>query len=117
MFFFHLNLTVNRCESLIFNVGLKFGVRVAEDDTISIIQSAVVDGKLGELCENVSYIIGIPSVKQSTTAAPTSTTSKSDGLFLLVVVTDSLIVNVRVVSVWLASNQLFCAEYHSIFKS
>jgi len=54
-------------------------------------------------------------VGQSTTAAPTSTTSKSDGLFL--VVTDSLIVNVRVVSVWLASNQLFCAEYHSIFKA
>lgn len=81
---------------------MKFSVRVAEDDTISVIQSAVVDGKLGELCENVSYIIGIPPVKQSTTAAPTSNTPKSNGLFILV--TDSLIVNVRLVSVWLASN-------------
>ena len=108
MFLFYLNLTVNRCESLIFDVVLKFGIRVAEDDTISIIQSAIVDGKLGELRENVSYIIGIPPVEESTTAAPTSTTPKSDGLFL--VVTDSLIINVRVVSLWLTSNQLFCAK-------
>ena len=88
---------------------LKFGFRVAEDDTVSIIQSVVVDGKLGELRENVSYIIGIPPLKQSTTMAPTSITTKSDGLFL--VVTDNPIVNVGVVSVWLTSNQLFCAFY------
>ena len=97
MFLSHLNLTVNRCGSLIFDLVLKFGVKVAEDDTISIIQSAIVDRKLGELSGNVSYIIGIPPVEQSTTAAPTSTTSKSDGLFL--VVTDSGIIDVGFVSV------------------
>ena len=95
MFVFHLNLILNRCGNLSFDVVLKFGFKVAEDDTISIIQSAIVDGKLGELSENVSHIIGIPPVEQSTTAAPTSTTLKSDGLFL--VVTDSGIINVRVV--------------------
>ncbi|XP_067018977.1 uncharacterized protein [Acropora muricata] len=68
-----------RCESLIFDVVLKFGFRVAEDDTVSMIQSVIVDGKLGGLRENVSYIIGIPPVKQSTTMAPISITTKSDG--------------------------------------
>ena len=93
---------------------LKFGFRVAEDDTVSIIQSVIVDGKLGELRENVSYIIGIPPVKQNTTMAPTSIFTKSDGLFL--VFTDNPIINVRVVSVWLTSNQLFCAEYHILYS-
>lgn len=111
---FYFIFTVNRCESLIFDVVLKFGFRVAEDDTVSIIQSAIVDGKLGELSENVSFIIGIPPVKQVTAMAPTSTTPKSDGLFL--VLTDNLVINTRVVSGWLTVNQLFCAEYHSIFK-
>ena len=60
---------------------LKFGVKVAEDDTISIIQNAIVDGKLGELSVNVSHIIGIPAVEQTTITVPTSTTPKSDGLF------------------------------------
>ena len=82
------HLTVNRCGSLTFDVVLKFGIKVAEDDTISFIQSAGRNGKLGELSVNVSYIIGI--------AAPTSTTPKSGGLFL--VVNNSGIINVRVVS-------------------
>ncbi|XP_074634711.1 uncharacterized protein LOC141893222 isoform X2 [Acropora palmata] len=67
-----------RCGSLIFDVVLKFGTKVAEDDTISFLQSSIVDGKLGELSVNVSYIHGIPPVGQSTTAAPTRTTLKSD---------------------------------------
>ena len=89
---FHLNLTVNRCGSLIFDVVLKFGIKVAEDDTTAIIQNAIVDGKLGELSVNVSPIIGIPPVEQSTTAAvPPSTTPKSDGLFQILI--DSASIN------------------------
>ena len=68
------------CGSLIFDVVLNFSTEVAEDDTISLIQNAIVDGKLGELSVNVSYIIGIPPVKQSITTVPTRTTPKSDGL-------------------------------------
>ena len=60
---------------------LKFGIKVAEDDTISIIQNAIVDGKLGELSVNVSHTIGIPAVEQTTFTVPTSTTPKSGGLF------------------------------------
>ncbi|XP_044180706.1 fibroblast growth factor receptor 3-like [Acropora millepora] len=66
------------CGSLIFDVALKFITEVAEDDTISIIQSAIVDGKLGELNVNVSYIIGIPRFPRTTITTPTSTTPKSD---------------------------------------
>ena len=81
MFLFGLNLSLYRCGSLTFDVVLKFGIKVSEDDTISIIQNAIVDGKLGELSVNVSHIIGIPPVEQSTTTAvPPSTTTKSDGL-------------------------------------
>ena len=86
MLLFHLNLTVNRCGSLIFDVVLKFGNEVAEDDTSAIIQNAIVDAKLGELRVNVSHIIGIPPVGQSATAAvPPSTTPKSDGLFQILI--------------------------------
>ena len=60
---------------------LKFGIKVAEDDTISIIQNAIVDGKLGELSVNVSHTIGIPAVEQTTITVPTSTTPKSNGVF------------------------------------
>ncbi|XP_074634424.1 fibroblast growth factor receptor 3-like isoform X2 [Acropora palmata] len=68
-----------RCGSLIFDLVLKFGTKVAEDDTISFLQSSIVDGKLGELSVNVSYIFGIPPIEQSTTAvASPSTTPKSD---------------------------------------
>ncbi|XP_044180712.1 lachesin-like isoform X4 [Acropora millepora] len=74
-------MIVVRCGSLIFDVVLKFGIKVAEDDTISIIQNAIVDGKLGELSVNVSHTIGIPAVEQTTVTVPTSTTPKSDGLF------------------------------------
>ena len=74
-----------RCESLIFDAVLMFSTEVAEDDTISSIQNAIVDGKLGELSVNVSYIIGIPPVEQTTTAAPTSSTPKSDVLFQILV--------------------------------
>ncbi|XP_067056810.1 fibroblast growth factor receptor 3-like isoform X1 [Acropora muricata] len=70
-------MIVVRCGSLIFDVVLKFGIKVAEDDTISIIQNAIVDGKLGELSVNVSHIIGIPAVGQTTITVPTSTTPKS----------------------------------------
>ncbi|XP_015764605.1 PREDICTED: vascular endothelial growth factor receptor 1-like isoform X2 [Acropora digitifera] len=68
------------CGSLIFDVALKFTTEVAEDDTISIIQSAIVDGKLGEVSVNVSYIIGIPRFPRATytITTPTSTTPKSD---------------------------------------
>ena len=60
-------------------MALRFSTEVAEDEAISTIQSAVVDGKLGELSVNVSYIIGIPPVEQTTITAPTNTTPKSDG--------------------------------------
>ena len=73
---------------------LKFNTEFAEDDTISIIQNAILDGKFGELSLNVSYIIGIPPVEQTTSPAPTSTTPKSDGLFL--VATDCATMNLRV---------------------
>ena len=59
----------------------KFSTVVAEDETFSIIQNAIVDGKLGELSVNVSYIIGIPRFPRTTITAPTGITSKSDGLF------------------------------------
>ena len=59
----------------------KFSSVVAEDETFSIIQNAAANGKLGELSVNVSYDIGIPPVKQTKATAPTSITSKSDGLF------------------------------------
>ena len=88
---FHFNLTVNSCGSLIFDVVLKFGTKVAEDDTISFIQSAIVDGKLGELSGNVSPIIGIPPVERSTfAAAAPSTSPKSDGLFQILIDSGSI---------------------------
>ena len=77
----YLILTVNRCGSLIFDVVLKFGIKVAEDDTISIIQNAIVDGNLGEISVNASYVIGIPPVEQTTITATTSISTKLDGLF------------------------------------
>ena len=94
MFLFRLNLSLYRCGSLIFDVVLKFGTKVAEDDTISFLQSSIVDGKLGELSVNVSHIIGIPPIEQSTTAvASPSTTPKSDGLFQILI--DSGSINLR----------------------
>ena len=84
VFVYNLQFPPNflRCGSLIFDVVIKFSTEFAEDDTISIIQNAIEDGKLGELSVNVSDgIIGIPPVEQSTIAAPTSITSNSDGLF------------------------------------
>ena len=86
----HLNLTVNRCGSLIFDVVLKFGIKVAEDDTISIIQSAIVDGKLGEISVNPLYVIGIPPVEQTTITATTSFTPKLDGLFQIFIGSGSI---------------------------
>ncbi|XP_015769888.1 PREDICTED: fibroblast growth factor receptor 2-like isoform X8 [Acropora digitifera] len=92
------DLIVVRCGSLTFDVVLKFGIKVAEDHTISIIQNAIVDGKLGELSVNVSHIIGIPPVEQSTTTAvPPSTTTKSDEhSFNLIVVGISIGVGVLI---------------------
>ena len=66
MFLFHLSFTVKKCGSLNFHVVLKFTTDVAEDDTISIIQNAIVDGKIGELSVNASCIIGIPRFPQTT---------------------------------------------------
>ena len=61
---------------------LKFSTEVAEDETIYIIQSAIVDGKLGELSVNVSSVIGISApVEQTTTTTLTSIASKSDDVF------------------------------------
>ncbi|XP_015777830.1 PREDICTED: uncharacterized protein LOC107355763 [Acropora digitifera] len=71
--------------SLIFDVVLRFSAEVAEDETISTIQTAIVDGKLGNLSVNVLPIIGIPPVEHTSTTPRTSTTPKSDGLFLIVI--------------------------------
>ena len=91
MFLFHLNFTFNRCGSLIFDVVLRFGIKVAEDDTTTVIQNGIVDGKLGELSGNISPIIGIPPVEQSTfAAAPPSTSPKSDGLFQILIDSGSI---------------------------
>ena len=79
---FLISIFCFRCGSLIFDVVLEFSIKVAEDDTIFIIQSAVRDGKLGELSVDASSITGIPPVAQISTAPPTTTTPKSDGLFL-----------------------------------
>ncbi|XP_068686976.1 tyrosine kinase receptor Cad96Ca-like isoform X2 [Montipora foliosa] len=67
------------CGSLIFVLVLKFNPEIAEDDIISTIKSAAVDGKLGELTVNTSSIIGIPPVilHVSTTTASTTTTPES----------------------------------------
>ena len=49
---------------------------------ISTIHTAIVDEKLGNLSVNVLPFAGIPPVEQTSTAAPTSATPKSGGLFL-----------------------------------
>ena len=66
---------------------LKFSIEVSEDATVSVIQNATANEKLGELRVNVSFIIGIPPVKQTASAALTTTTPKLDGLFLVFTVT------------------------------
>jgi len=72
-------LIQGRCESLIFDAVLVFSTEVVEDDTISKIPNAAVDGKLGELSVNVSYyVIGSPPVKHTTPVAPISINSTSD---------------------------------------
>ena len=79
---------------------LKFKTEVAEDDTISTIQNSIVDGKLGELNVNTSYIIGIPPIikmrvstksAQTITTMPTRTTPKSDGLFQFFILIDGTV--------------------------
>ena len=67
---------------MIFDVVLKFSTELAEDETISTIQTAIVNGKLGDLTVNVSSITGIPPVEQTSAVTPTNTTPKSDGLFV-----------------------------------
>ena len=84
MLLFDLNSRDNfffRCGSLIFDVVFKFSTVVAEDETFSIIQNAAANGKLGALSVTVSYDIGIPPDERTKATAPTSITSKSDGLF------------------------------------
>ncbi|XP_074634416.1 proto-oncogene tyrosine-protein kinase receptor Ret-like isoform X5 [Acropora palmata] len=92
-------LTGASCGSLIFYVVLKFKTEVAEDDTISTIQNSIVDGKLGELNVNTSYIIGIPPIikmrvstksAQTITTMPTRTTPKSDDYTLSIVIGASI---------------------------
>lgn len=83
-----------RCGSLIFDVVLMFGTEVAEDEMISLIKNAIMDGKLEGLSVNASSITGITPVEQTSTAATTSTTTKPEGLF--VVVTDNGTINHRV---------------------
>ena len=61
---------------------LKFSTKVAEDETISTIKNAIVDGKLGDLTVNASSIIGIRPVEQTSAVAPTSNTPIADGLFV-----------------------------------
>lgn len=73
---------------------LKFSIKVAEDDTISTIQSAIRDGKLGKLSVNVSYITGsLPVVPSKSSMTPTATPPKSDGLFQFPI--GSLCVNLK----------------------
>ena len=79
---FWISMFCFSCGALILDVVLKFSLEVAEDETISTIQTAIFGGKLRNLSVNASYITGIPPVEQTSTAAPTSTTPKSNGLFL-----------------------------------
>ncbi|XP_067031299.1 fibroblast growth factor receptor 3-like isoform X1 [Acropora muricata] len=74
-------LVDGRCGSLIFDVVLKFSIKVAEDDTISTIQSAIRDARLGKLIVNASYNIGsLPVVPSKSSMTPTTTPPKSDEL-------------------------------------
>ena len=57
---------------------LNFSTEVAEHDSISLIQNAIVDGKLGEL--SVWYIIGAPSIPMTTPSTLARTTPKCGGL-------------------------------------
>ncbi|XP_044180508.1 uncharacterized protein LOC114969239 [Acropora millepora] len=102
------------CGSLIFDVVLKFTTEVAEDDTISIIQNAIVDGKIGELSVNASCIIGIPRFPRTTTTAPTSTTPKSDGnktgLIVGVVLGSVAFVALIIFIVWCVRKKKCCSE-------
>ncbi|XP_068685550.1 uncharacterized protein [Montipora foliosa] len=63
-------LIASSCGSLIFDLALKFNTKVAEDDIISAIKNAIVDGK--------HWNIGIPPVILSTTTASTTTSPESD---------------------------------------
>ena len=75
---------------------LKFSIKVAEDDTISTIQSAIRDARLGKLIVNASYNIGsLPVVPSKSSMTPTTTPPKSDGLFQFPI--GSLCVNLNVV--------------------
>ena len=80
--FFWMSIFSFSCGSLIFDVVFRFRTEVAEDEIISTIQTAIVDGKLGNLSVNVLPFAGIPPVEQTSTATPTSATPKSGGLFL-----------------------------------
>ncbi|XP_015776919.1 PREDICTED: limbic system-associated membrane protein-like [Acropora digitifera] len=55
------------CESLIFDLVVKFSNEVAEDDIIAIIQNASVNGKLGGLNVNTSCMIRILPDPKTTT--------------------------------------------------
>ena len=68
----------------------KFSTVVAEDETFAIIQNATANGKLGELNMTVSYVVGIPPDEQTKATAPTGITSKSDGLFQILIYSGSI---------------------------
>ncbi|XP_015769891.1 PREDICTED: fibroblast growth factor receptor 4-like isoform X11 [Acropora digitifera] len=79
------------CGSLIFDVALKFSIEVAEDETISIIQNAIVDGKLRKLSVKGSYINGsLPVVPSKSTMTPISTLPNSDDHTLSIVLGASI---------------------------
>ena len=79
---FNSSIYCYRCESLIFELVLRFNIEVAEDLIISTIRNATVDGRFGELSVNASSIIGVPPViKTVTTSSPTDkTTQKANGM-------------------------------------
>lgn len=105
------------CGCQIFDVVLKFRTEVAEDETISTIQTATVDGKLGNLSLNASSIIGIPPVEQTSTAAPTSTLPNADGsagnLWAIIVAVVGGVVVIAIVvgvSIWWVRKQRKCRK-------
>ncbi|XP_015777409.1 PREDICTED: roundabout homolog 1-like [Acropora digitifera] len=104
-----------RCGSLIFDVVLKFKTKAAEDDTISLIQNAIVDGMLGELSVNVSdKIIGIAPVEQTTTAPPAGTTPKSDDDNTVVIICAVLgsVASIALIAfiIWYVRKKKCCSE-------
>ncbi|XP_068685579.1 fibroblast growth factor receptor 4-like isoform X1 [Montipora foliosa] len=99
-----------RCESLIFELVLRFNIEVAEDLIISTIRNATVDGRFGELSVNASSIIGVPPViKTATTSSPTDKTTQKTNVekcscttfVIVIVILIAIIVALIVSIIWL----------------